>query len=118
MSQMLIQIWSARSGGVSSPRQAVFERSEVRILGYYTETVGSEKRSPPSGPNSFLGEGGYTPLFTHTYTYTHTHKHKLFVNPHVYQYGTVVLHHHSVSFVAEHVSENQEVELFSLFFFG
>lgn len=126
MAQASVQALSASSGGVFSPRQAVFERREVRILGYYTETVGREKRSPPAGPSSFLGEGRYfllkqEMLYLHTcfqFLAVNATAGELFVNASVYRDRTVVLHHHAVSLVAKHVSENQEVELFALLFSG
>lgn len=71
VAQASVQALLASSGGVFSPRQAVFERREVRILGYYTETVGREKRSPPAGPSSFLGEGRYF-LLKQEMLYLHT----------------------------------------------
>lgn len=97
-----------------SPRQAVFERGEVRILGDDTDTIGREKRS-------FLGRQGT--LFKHTHgpdctVDVNTNVDELSVQPHVHQDRTVKLHHHSVSLVAEHVSENQEVEVFALFLSG
>lgn len=36
----------------------------------------------------------------------------------MYRDRTVKVHHHSVSLVAKHVGEDQEVELFALLFFG
>lgn len=36
----------------------------------------------------------------------------------IYQYRTVTLHYYSMALVAKNISENQEVELFLLVFFG
>lgn len=59
-------------------------------------------------------------LFTHSFQFlaVNTTAGELFGNPSAYRHRTVVLHHHAVSLVAKHVSENQEVELFALLFSG